>query len=399
MRMRFGVYCIYSFYAVLVYSFVAHWVWAENGWLAVRGVHDFAGGGPVHLLGGFNSFIAVIFLGPRKGRFDGTRPESDFAESSPTNQLLGLLILWFAWIGFNCGSSFGITEEKWLVATRTAVSTMNASASGGIIGLVYSQWATKRTFVRPYDIVNGVLGGLISSSPTSACIQPYEAMIIGAVGALVACFTNEKLFKQRMKIDDPVGAVGAHAVAASWGILAVGLFANSQFEGIDVRDGLFHGGGLAQLGSQCLEIVAIIAWSTVAVSPFFYLVGIAGSRNLKDPRSGLLLEFDDQKEYPHQADPRIHDCREDNIDMKEVMEHVREDKDFQNEMLEVVLELMKKHLSKDAWLTEKAIDLNDSGSSRLGAGMVEGGDTGDTISVVSNVSSQQKMLRRRTLSV
>jgi len=196
MRMRFGVYCIYSFYAVLVYSFVAHWVWAENGWLAVRGVHDFAGGGPVHLLGGFNSFIAILFLGPRKGRFDGTRPESDFAESSPTNQLLGLLILWFAWIGFNCGSSFGITEEKWLVATRTAVSTMNASASGGIIGLIYSQWATKRTFVRPYDIVNGVLGGLISSSPTSACIQPYEAMIIGAVGALVACFTNEKLVSQ-----------------------------------------------------------------------------------------------------------------------------------------------------------------------------------------------------------
>ena len=206
-----------------------------------------------------------------------------------------------------------------------------------------------------------------------------------------------------MKIDDPVGAVGAHAVAASWGILAVGLFANSQFEGIDVRDGLFHGGGLAQLGSQCLEIVAIIAWSTVAVSPFFYLVGIAGSRNLKDPRSGLLLEFDDQKEYPHQADPRIHDCREDNIDMKEVMEHIREDKEFQNEMLEemhkVVLELMKKQLSKDAWLTEKDdLNLNDSGSSRLDTGVVEGGDTGDT-TVASDESSQPNVLRRRTLSV
>ena len=143
-----------------MYLFVAHWVWAENGWLAVRGVHDFAGGGPVHLLGGFNSFIAILFLGPRKGRFDGTRPESDFAESSPTNQLLGLLILWFAWIGFNCGSSFGITEEKWLVATRTAVNTMNASASGGIIGLIYSQFATKRRFVRPYDIVNRCTGWL-----------------------------------------------------------------------------------------------------------------------------------------------------------------------------------------------------------------------------------------------
>ena len=78
--------------------------------------------------------------------------------------------------------------------------------------------------------------------------------------------------KKRVHLDDPVGAVGAHAVAASWGIFAVGLFANSQFEGIDVRDGLFHGGGLGQLGSQCLEIVAIIAWSIAAITPFFYIV-------------------------------------------------------------------------------------------------------------------------------
>ena len=153
----------------------------------------------------------------------------------------------------------------------------------------------------------------------------------------------------------------------------------------------FMGGGLAQLGSQCLEIVAIIAWSTVAVSPFFYLVGIAGSRNLKDARSGLLLGFPDQKEYPHQADPRIHDCREDNIDMKEVMDHIKEDKEFQNEMLEEMYKAMLERLLKDARLTEKVdLGLND---------MVEGGDTGDTISVVSDESSQPKVLRRRTLSV
>ena len=107
------------------------------------GVHDFAGGGPVHLLGGMNSFVGVVFLGPRKGRFDKNRREADYSESSPTNQLLGLLVLWFAWIGFNCGSSFGITEDKWLVATRTAVSTMNASMGGGLMGIVYSQWSTK----------------------------------------------------------------------------------------------------------------------------------------------------------------------------------------------------------------------------------------------------------------
>lgn len=383
MRMKFSVYCLYAFYAVLVYSFAAHWVWADNGWLAVRGVHDFAGGGPVHLLGGFNSFIAIKFVGPRRGRFDGTRPESDFAESSPTNQLLGLLILWFAWIGFNCGSSFGITEEKWLVATRTAVSTMNASATGGIMGLIYSQWATQRTYVRPYDIVNGVLGGLISSSPTSACVQPYEAMVIGAIGGLAACWSNEMLFKKRIHLDDPVGAIGAHAVAAIWGILAVGLFANSRFQGITVRDGLFHGGGFAQLGSQCLEIVAIIAWSIAAVTPFFYIVGVALSRQQQNPRAGLRLEFSDQMEYPHQADPRIHDCQEENINMKEVHEYIMEDKAFFEEIYKGVMQRMKNELESTESSANNGLD-----------------DDLPVLDVTVGDSSQTKVLvRRRTLSV
>ena len=117
-------------------------------------MHDFAGGGPVHLLGGMNSFVGVIFLGPRKGRFDKNRREADYSESSPTNQLLGLLVLWFAWIGFNCGSSFGITEDKWLVATRTAVSTMNASMGGGLMGIKYipnGQQTVNLYGIRPYE--------------------------------------------------------------------------------------------------------------------------------------------------------------------------------------------------------------------------------------------------------
>ena len=344
MRIRFSVYCMYSFYSVIVYAFVAHWVWSDNGWLAVRGVHDFAGGGPVHILGGFNSYIAIRFLGSRQGRFDGSRPESDFAESSPTSELLALLVLWFAWIGFNCGSSFGITDEKWLVATRTAVSTMNSSAGGGIMGLIYSQIATKRKFVRPCDVVNGVLGGLISSSPTSACVQPWEAIIIGAIGGLFACWSNERLFKKRLELDDPVGALGAHFIGACWGVFAVGLFASSQFVGITVRDGLFHGGGFAQLGSQCLEIVVIIAWSIGVVTPFFYILGVVISRDLKDPRSGLRLIFPDEQVYPHRADIRIHGCQEDNVDMNKVMDKVREEEYFEDVYKRVLHRLQSEQL-------------------------------------------------------
>ena len=90
-----GNKCVFAFYAVIVYAFCAHWVFAETGWLRARGMYDFAGGGPVHLLGGTNGCIAIAMVGPRTGRFDGTRSEAEFAPSSPTNILFGLFMLWW----------------------------------------------------------------------------------------------------------------------------------------------------------------------------------------------------------------------------------------------------------------------------------------------------------------
>ena len=104
-------------------------------------------------------------------------------------------------------------------------------------------------------------------------------------------------------------------VNKSWGVFAVGLFANSRYLGIEVADGLFHGGGFRQLGIQCVEIVAIIAWSIATATLFFYVVGVALSRDLRNPRAGVRLEFPDEPDFPHKADPKIHGCMEDNIDM------------------------------------------------------------------------------------
>lgn len=179
-----------------------------------------------------------------------------------------------------------------------------------------------------------------SSSPTSACTQPWEAIIIGAIGALIACWTNERLFKERMQIDDPVGAVGTHAGAGIWGVFAVGLFANSRYLGIEVADGLFHGGGFKQLGILCVEIVAIIAWSIATATLFFYVVGVALSRDLRNPRAGVRLEFPDEPDFPHKADPKIHGCMEDNIDMKGVIENVRDE--YYEQICREVLGTMKR---------------------------------------------------------
>jgi ammonium transporter len=309
MRSKFSIYCIFSFFAVIVYSFVAHWFWAYDGWLNQLGVHDFAGGGPVHLLGGLNGLVAIIMVGPRKGRFDGTRPASDFAEGSPTSMLFGLFLLWWGWIGFNCGSSFGISNDKWVVATRAGVNTINSSAAGGVISMVYSQFYTRGKFLRPRDVVNGILGALVAITPTCASVHTYVALVIGVIGSLVACAVNDWIMQKWLKLDDPVGAIGVHVGASVWGLLAVGLFADSALPGISVRDGLFYGGGLMQLGLQILAIIVVWAWSFAIMFPFFWLVGAIFGGTCRNPRKGLRLDFIDTED--HQADPHLHDCLED----------------------------------------------------------------------------------------
>ena len=284
-RLRFFIYVVYSFFSVVFYAFCAHWVFDTGGWLNLKGVHDFAGGGPVHLFGGINGLIGVLFLGPRKGRFDGTRPISDFFPTSPTSQCIGLFMLWWGWIGFNCGSTFGITDDRWVVAIRTSVTTINSTVGGVVFSILYSLWRTNWTLVIPEHVVNGILGSLVSITPSCACVRTYVAFPIGAIGAFLALGSNTIIC--RLKLDDPVGGIGHHGVAGIWGLISVGLFAESRLPGIDVKDGLFNGGGFELLGLQLLEIVAITAWSILWATSFFYVTGVFLSGDYKNPRKGL----------------------------------------------------------------------------------------------------------------
>ena len=198
-----------SMFSVIFYSFVAHWIFTNDGWLnQVRllphdcesvnitispfqmGAHDFAGGAPVHLFGGINGLVATLYLGPRLGRFDGSRPISDFVPSSPASQCLGLLALWWGWIGFNCGSSFGITDQRWVVAIRCAVTTINATVGGGMISIAYSLWRTKGRLIIPEHCINGILGSLVAITPACASTHTWDAFPIGAIGALVGLGMN-----------------------------------------------------------------------------------------------------------------------------------------------------------------------------------------------------------------
>jgi len=296
MRMRFFIYFLYSFFAVIFYAFVAHWLWADDGWLNTMGAYDFAGGGPVHLFGGMNGLVAIVMLGPRTGLFDGKRPKSCFKPLSPSSQLFGLFMLWWGWIGFNCGSSFGITGKKWVVATRAAISTINASAGGGIMSIIYSFLGSGGKQIKVEHVVEGILGSLVSTSPTCSVINTHESILVGAIGAIIPNLISRLL--KYLHLDDPVGGVGVHVGAAIWGIIAVGLFADANLPGVDVKNGLFHGGGLEQLGLQLVEVLAMIGWSLATAIPFFYICGVVVSRDWKNPRKGLRMPVKEEIEGP-----------------------------------------------------------------------------------------------------
>eukprot|EP00058_Branchiostoma_floridae_P020952 XP_002606442.1 hypothetical protein BRAFLDRAFT_67694 [Branchiostoma floridae] len=256
-RTKLNSYIVFSMLNTVVYIFPAHWIWAPNGFLYTMGVIDVAGTGAVHLCGASCGLVATLLLKPRIGRFDDEKGSPEM--SSPTNVLLGTFMLWWGWLGFNCGSTYGIQGGKWQLAARSAVSTMLGSLGGGIVGVVYS-YATKKGQFNVGDIVNGILGGLVSVTAICAIASPFGGLVIGSFGGLCADLGVPLL--NYLKIDDPVGAVPVHGFAAIWGMLAVGLFAlNDGLENFSFgRKGLLYGGGPYLLGVQLIAVVVIILW-------------------------------------------------------------------------------------------------------------------------------------------
>jgi len=317
-RTRFSVYCLFSFFVIIPYAICSHW-YSKDGWLKIMGVYDFAGGGSVHVFGGMNGLVAIMIIGARTGRFprqlrrkneavENARPmqENYFVPSSSSSQLYGLFMMWWGWIGFNCGSTFGITGEKWVVASRAAIVTINATSGGGICAFLYSLYRNEWKIIKVHHVVNGILGSLVATSPLCSIVSTREAIIIGAIGSLVANMIN--VIVKRCHLDDPVGSVGVHLGAGVWGLVAVGLFANTKLHGVVhyvmedgiekpcmiVYNGLFHGGGFKQLGLQLLAAAVTIGWSILFCALFFYLTGIIISKDWRNPREGLRVSIESE---------------------------------------------------------------------------------------------------------
>ncbi|KAF4524277.1 hypothetical protein B566_EDAN012040 [Ephemera danica] len=264
-RCNFKAYCLFSMINTVVYCVPAGWVWGEHGFLYKLGVVDIAGSGPVHLVGGASAFTAALMLGPRLGRY--INGNESLPLGSPVNAVMGLFVLWWGWLAFNSGSG-----AKWQFAARAAVLTLLASFGGGAMGLVHSLLTRKGHF-DIMDLINGVLGALVSITAGCFLYRPWEAVLVGVIGGAVAC-TTMPLFDM-LGVDDPVGASSVHGLAAVWGVLAVGLFADNPEPDLSTtsgRAGLFKGGGWELLGIQALAVFCLCTWAILSTALILWIV-------------------------------------------------------------------------------------------------------------------------------
>jgi Amt family ammonium transporter len=265
-RMKFPAYIIYTaIISAVVYPIVGHWVWSTEGWLFRLGFGDFAGSTVVHATGGWAGFIGAKMLGSRIGRYPENGGE---AKAIPGHSIplaaLGVFILWFGWFGFNPGSTLEVGDG--LAISRVAANTNLSAASGAIVAMI-TVWIR---YGKP-DLsmtMNGALAGLVAITAPCAFVSPSAAVVIGAVGGVIVVLGVA--FLDKIKLDDPVGAVPVHGMNGIWGTLAVGIWGRSSL-GL-ARDGLLHGGGLAQLGVQALGVLSVMLFVMVSMGLVFYTI-------------------------------------------------------------------------------------------------------------------------------
>ena len=239
---------------VVIYPIFGRWVWgslfdsASTGWLEELGFRDFAGSTVVHSVGAWVALVGVIIVGPRLGRFDLDGTSRPFPPSNLGLTVLGTLILWVGWWGFNGGSTLSFSDDVPRIILVTNLSGVAALFSSGV-----HAYATKASSAVFSTVIGGALSGLVAVTASADFVDPLSAIGIGLVAGIVHNLAGDLL--ERLLIDDALGAIPVHGFAGVWGTLAVAIFMPSNLLDEIGRS------RVEQLGAQALGIVVCMAWA------------------------------------------------------------------------------------------------------------------------------------------
>jgi Amt family ammonium transporter len=289
-RTKFNAFMIFSFVLVaFIYPVTGHWIWG-GGWLAANHLfHDFAGSTTVHSVGGWAALAGVLVIGPRIGKYKPDGSVNPIPGHNMGLAALGCLILWLGWFGFNPGSTMTASTQ----IGHIAVTTNTAGALGALTATITAWVVLGKPDLSM--ILNGCLAGLVAITAPCAVVTVASSAIIGAAAGVLVVFAV--LFWDKLKVDDPVGALAVHLVCGTFGTICVGLFANSDVmlmygmatkaaDGaityIYCNPGLFAGGGTTQLVSQLIGIgtvgVTVFVASAVLWLALKYTIGVRVSQ-------------------------------------------------------------------------------------------------------------------------
>lgn len=295
-RTKFHSYLIYSaVITAVIYPIVGHWAWG-GGWLSGLGFQDFAGSTVVHSVGGWAALAGVLVIGPRLGKYDKNGKVNAIPGHSMPMAMLGLFILWLGWFGFNPGS----TMTASLSIAEIAVVTNLAGAAAMLTGMLTS-WATTG---KP-DVsltIGSAVAGLVAITAGCAFVEPWAGVVIGAIAGIIYVFSVFALDK--LKIDDPVGAIPCHAILGASGTLMTGIFASPRLvEAAGVgKAGLLYSGDAAQFLTQLTGVAAVAVFVFIASYALFKTIdAVIGLRvSQEEEIHGLDIHEHGMWGYPEQ---------------------------------------------------------------------------------------------------
>jgi len=292
-RIKFGAFVIFSFVLVaILYPITGHWIWG-GGWLSAAGFYDFAGSTVVHSVGGWAALAGVLVLGPRLGKFLPGGKIKPIQGHNLSLATLGVFILWLGWFGFNPGSTMGVGDGSGIAHIFV---TTNTAAVAAILTSMLTAWI----MLKKPDlsmILNGCLAGLVAITAPCAFVTVPASILIGAIAGVLVVVSV--IFFDKIKIDDPVGALSVHLVNGIWGTLALGIFADTAISkavgGVDLT------GGVKQFIIELKGVLAVGAFTfIISLVVWFILKMVMGIRvSAEEETEGLDIGEHGNEAYPN----------------------------------------------------------------------------------------------------